>query len=53
MQYLEEKYPQHPLLPQDLEKRGINYQVIMHLFLFCFVLFLNSLTSMNGLIVDS
>ncbi|XP_062177041.1 glutathione S-transferase 2-like isoform X2 [Alnus glutinosa] len=25
--YLEEKYPQHPLLTRDLEKRGINYQV--------------------------
>ncbi|KVI01633.1 hypothetical protein Ccrd_020091 [Cynara cardunculus var. scolymus] len=24
--YLEEKYPQHPLLPRDLEKRAINYQ---------------------------
>ncbi|XP_040989082.1 glutathione S-transferase zeta class-like isoform X1 [Juglans microcarpa x Juglans regia] len=24
--YLEEKYPQHPLLPQDLQKIGINYQ---------------------------
>ncbi|KAI3770763.1 hypothetical protein L6452_01906 [Arctium lappa] len=24
--YLEEKYPQHPLLPHDLEKRAINYQ---------------------------
>jgi len=24
--YLEEKYPQHPLLPRDLQKRGINYQ---------------------------
>ncbi|XP_062176332.1 glutathione S-transferase zeta class-like isoform X3 [Alnus glutinosa] len=24
--YLEAKYPQHPLLPRDLQKRGINYQ---------------------------
>ncbi|KAL8222863.1 hypothetical protein R6Q57_020262 [Mikania cordata] len=24
--YLEEKYPQHPLLPGDIEKRAINYQ---------------------------
>ncbi|KAI7985646.1 Casein kinase 1-like protein HD16 [Camellia lanceoleosa] len=24
--YLEEKYPQHPLLPCDLQRRGINYQ---------------------------
>ncbi|KAK9076946.1 hypothetical protein SSX86_005281 [Deinandra increscens subsp. villosa] len=24
--YLEEKYPQHPLLPRDLQKRAINYQ---------------------------
>nr|XP_043628217.1 glutathione S-transferase zeta class-like [Erigeron canadensis] len=24
--YLEEKYPQHPLLPRDLEKKAINYQ---------------------------
>ncbi|KAK9054808.1 hypothetical protein SSX86_025887 [Deinandra increscens subsp. villosa] len=26
MQYLEEKYPQHPLLPHDLKKKAINYQ---------------------------
>ncbi|XP_022895614.1 glutathione S-transferase zeta class-like [Olea europaea var. sylvestris] len=25
--YLEEKYPQHPLLPKDLQKRALNYQV--------------------------
>ncbi|KAI8531932.1 hypothetical protein RHMOL_Rhmol11G0174600 [Rhododendron molle] len=24
--YLEEKYPQHPLLPRDLQRRAINYQ---------------------------
>ncbi|PQQ20538.1 glutathione S-transferase zeta class-like isoform X1 [Prunus yedoensis var. nudiflora] len=24
--YLEDKYPQHPLLPQDLHKKAINYQ---------------------------
>ncbi|KAF7126807.1 hypothetical protein RHSIM_Rhsim11G0112700 [Rhododendron simsii] len=24
--YLEEKYPQHPLLPHDLQRRAINYQ---------------------------
>ncbi|XP_071725484.1 glutathione S-transferase zeta class-like [Rutidosis leptorrhynchoides] len=26
--YLEEKYPQHPLLPSDLKKKALNYQVI-------------------------
>ncbi|KAF5946830.1 hypothetical protein HYC85_017058 [Camellia sinensis] len=26
LMYLEEKYPQHPLLPRDLQRRGINYQ---------------------------
>ncbi|KAL7237826.1 hypothetical protein ACSBR2_004016 [Camellia fascicularis] len=26
LMYLEEKYPQHPLLPCDLQRRGINYQ---------------------------
>ncbi|CAK9316385.1 unnamed protein product [Citrullus colocynthis] len=26
LMYLEEKYPQHPLLPRDLSKRAINYQ---------------------------
>ncbi|XP_076912758.1 glutathione S-transferase zeta class-like [Bidens hawaiensis] len=25
--YLEDKYPQHPLLPHDLAKKAINYQV--------------------------
>ncbi|KAH9604604.1 hypothetical protein KSS87_009776 [Heliosperma pusillum] len=24
--YLEEKYPENPLLPQDLQKRALNYQ---------------------------
>ncbi|KAJ0796247.1 putative glutathione transferase [Helianthus annuus] len=32
--YLEEKYPQHPLLPRDLVKKAINYQVISFGFLF-------------------
>ena len=27
LQYLEEKYPSHSLLPQDLTRRAINYQV--------------------------
>ncbi|KAK2662896.1 hypothetical protein Ddye_001470, partial [Dipteronia dyeriana] len=26
LMYLEEKYPQHPLLPSDLQKKAINYQ---------------------------
>ncbi|BFG20024.1 hypothetical protein CerSpe_062980 [Prunus speciosa] len=26
LMYLEDKYPQHPLLPQDLHKKAINYQ---------------------------
>ncbi|KAK1560370.1 hypothetical protein Q3G72_025883 [Acer saccharum] len=26
LMYLEEKYPQHPLLPSDLHKKAINYQ---------------------------
>nr|XP_012575523.2 glutathione S-transferase zeta class-like isoform X2 [Cicer arietinum] len=25
--YLEDKYPQHPLLPTDIHKRAINFQV--------------------------
>ncbi|KAJ4952423.1 hypothetical protein NE237_029255 [Protea cynaroides] len=29
LMYLEEKYHQHPLLPQDLQKRAINFQVRM------------------------
>lgn len=31
MQYLEEKYPQNPLLPQNFQKRGLNYQVLLTL----------------------
>ncbi|CAL1361517.1 unnamed protein product [Linum trigynum] len=27
LMYLEDKYPQHPLLPSDLAKRALNYQV--------------------------
>lgn len=26
--YLEEKYPEHPLLPSDLQKKAINYQAV-------------------------
>ncbi|XP_073219983.1 glutathione S-transferase zeta class-like [Cicer arietinum] len=26
--YLEDKYPQHPLLPTDIHKRAINFQVV-------------------------
>lgn len=26
LMYLEEKYPQHPLLPSDLQKKALNYQ---------------------------
>lgn len=28
LQYLEEKYPQHPLLPQDVQRKAVNHQVI-------------------------
>ncbi|KAI3798598.1 hypothetical protein L1987_33875 [Smallanthus sonchifolius] len=28
--YLEEKHPQHALLPQDIIKKSINYQVFQH-----------------------
>ncbi|CAL5389946.1 unnamed protein product [Camellia sinensis] len=28
LMYLEEKYPQHPLLPCDLQRRGIYYQAV-------------------------
>ncbi|PNX74276.1 glutathione S-transferase zeta clasS-like protein, partial [Trifolium pratense] len=27
-QYLEDKYPQHPLLPTDIHKRAINFQAV-------------------------
>ncbi|XP_057999095.1 glutathione S-transferase 2-like [Hevea brasiliensis] len=27
LMYLDDKYPQHPLLPHDLQKKAINYQV--------------------------
>ena len=30
MQYLDDKYPQHPLLPHDIHKRAINFQVHLH-----------------------
>jgi hypothetical protein len=29
MQYLEDKYPEPPLLPQDLQKKALNHQVIV------------------------
>ncbi|CAN1146034.1 Glutathione S-transferase zeta class [Linum perenne] len=29
LMYLEEKYPQAPLLPSDLSKRAINYQALI------------------------
>ena len=36
-QYLEDKYPHHyPLLPQDIHKRSINYQVLSTIFFFFF-----------------
>lgn len=39
-QYLEEKYPQHPLLPQDLQKKAINFQVkLLSYFYVAFPLF--------------
>jgi len=30
MQYLEDKYPHNPLLPRDIPKRTINFQVHLH-----------------------
>ncbi|KAF9690348.1 hypothetical protein SADUNF_Sadunf01G0186300 [Salix dunnii] len=36
LMYLEEKYPQHPLLPTDLQKKALNYQVALHI-LPCFL----------------
>ena len=30
MQYLEDKYPHNPLLPHDIYKRAINFQVQLH-----------------------
>ncbi|KAJ0491056.1 putative glutathione transferase [Helianthus annuus] len=36
--YLEEKYPQHPLLPRDLAKKAINYQVNSFRLLCIFIL---------------
>lgn len=39
-QYLEEKYPQHPLLPQHLHKKAINFQVkLLSYFYVAFPLF--------------
>jgi len=29
MLYLEDKYPEPPLLPQDLQKKALNHQVIV------------------------
>lgn len=29
MQYLEDKYPEPPLLPHDLQKKALNHQVMM------------------------
>nr|CAD1834939.1 unnamed protein product [Ananas comosus var. bracteatus] len=36
-QYLEDKYPQNPLLPQDLKKKALNLQVfsLFRIFLYC------------------
>ncbi|XLR58476.1 hypothetical protein S83_009148 [Arachis hypogaea] len=31
--YLDDKYPQHPLLPSDIHKRAINFQIANVFFL--------------------
>lgn len=35
--YLDEKYPQDLLLPCDLRKKAINYQVIVLIFMYLFI----------------
>lgn len=57
-QYLEDKYPHHyPLLPQDIHKRAINYQVLSTIcFLYSFDLLtitLSTTTSTSGLYLYS
>lgn len=46
--YLEEKYPQHPLLPKDLKKRALNIQASTFYLAFIFVTIIESKVKDDG-----